>query len=344
MPTPAADDAVDVMKAIVQRIYGGPDVLALADVAKPTAGDDDVLIRVRAAAVNRGDWYVMRGEPYLLRLSSGIRGPGVVIRGRDVSGQVEAVGRNVTRFRPGDAVYAEVETGSFAEYACAPEALVAPMPANLGFEQAAAVPVAAGAALQALRDAGNVRAGQRVLVNGASGGVGTFAVQIAKALGAEVTGVCGPGSVDLVRSLGADHVIDRTREDVTAGGQRYDVILDLVANHSLLAFRRVLTPGGTLVVASGNGGRWFGPLGRMARALALSPFVSQRLRPFSARPSGADLGILAGFIESGAVTPVIDRVVPLSEAALGMRALGEGHVRGKIVITLGEELGAPGRS
>lgn len=323
------------MKAIVQHIYGGPEVLALADVETPAPGDDDVRIRVRAAGVNRGDWYVLRGEPYLLRLSAGFRGPRVVIRGRDVAGEVEAVGRNVTRFRPGDAVYAEVETGSFAEYTCAPEDLVALMPANLTFEQAAAVPVAGGAALQALRDAGNVKPGQHVLVNGASGGVGTFAVQIAKALGAEVTGVCGTGGVDLVRSLDADHVIDRTAVDFTADGQRYDVILDLVADHSLAAFRRALNPGGTLVVASGNGGRWFGPLGRMAGALVLSPFVGQRLRPLSAQPSGADLAILAGLIEAGSVTPVIERVYPLKEAAGAMRALGEGHVRGKVVIAVG---------
>ena len=313
-----------------------PAVLALADVETPAPGDDDVLIRVRAASVNRGDWYVMRGEPYLLRLSSGLRGPGVKVRGRDVAGVVETVGRNVTRFRAGDAVYAEIETGSFAEYACAPEALLAPMPANLTFGQAAAVPVAGGAALQALRDAAGLQAGQRVLVNGASGGVGTFAVQVAKALGAEVTGVCGTGGVELVRSLGADHVLDRTAVDFTAGSQRYDVILDLVADRPLAAFRRALTPGGTLVVASGNGSRWFGPLGRMARALVLSPFVGQRLRPFSAQPSGADLVVLAGLIESGAVTPAIHRVYPLREAANALRALGEGHVRGKVVIGIGE--------
>ena len=323
------------MKAIVQHRYGGPDVLELAGVDTPVPGDDDVLIRVRAAGVNKGDWYVMRGEPYLLRLASGSRGPRVRSRGRDVAGEVEAVGRNVTRFRPGDAVYAEVETGSFAEYACAPARLVAAMPSNLAFEQAAAVPVAGGAALQALRDAGTVRPGQHVLVNGASGGVGTFAIQVAKALGAEVTAVCGPRNVDQARALGADHVIDRTREDATAGERRYDVILDLVANHPLAALRRVLEPGGTLVVASGNGGRWLGPLGRMAGAMALSPFVGQRLRPFSARLSGADLEVLAGLIESGAVTPVIDRVYPLAEAVEALRVLGEGHVRGKVVIAIG---------
>lgn len=322
------------MKAIVQQVYGGPEVLALADVETPALGDDDVRIRVRAAGVNKGDWYLLRGEPYLLRLSSGLRGPRVRIRGRDVAGEVEAVGRNVTRFRTGDAVYAEVETGTFAEHASVPERLVARMPANLTFVQAAAVPVAGGAALQALRDAGNVKPGQHVLVNGASGGVGTFAVQVAKAFGAEVTGVCGTGGVALVRSLGADHVIDRTAADVTAGAQRYDVILDLVADRPLAAFRRVLAPGGTLLVASGNGSRWFGPLGRMAGALVLSPFAGQRLRPFSAQPSAADLEALAGLIESGAVTPVIERVYPLDEAAEALRAIGEGRVRGKAVIAV----------
>jgi NADPH:quinone reductase-like Zn-dependent oxidoreductase len=323
------------MKAIVQRIYGGPEVLLLAEVGEPLPGDDDVRIRVRAAGVNRGDWYVMRGEPFLLRLASGLRGPRVAIRGRDVAGEVEAVGRNVTRFRPGDAVYAEVETGSFAEIACAPEDRFAAMPANLTFEQAGAVPVAGGAALQALRDAGVVRPGHHVLVNGASGGVGTFAVQIAKALGAEVTGVCGTGGVALVRTLGADHAIDRAAVDVTAGAQRYDVILDLVADRPLGAFRRVLAPRGTLVVASGNGSRWFGPLGRMARAAMLSPVVRPRLRPFSAQPSGADLAVLAELIESGAVTPVVDRVYALAEAPEALRALGERGARGKLVIAVG---------
>jgi NADPH:quinone reductase-like Zn-dependent oxidoreductase len=331
-----ADPSVeDAMKAIVQHAYGGPEELELADVAEPAVEDDEVLIRVRAAAVNMGDWYVMRGEPTLMRLSSGLRRPRVAIRGRDVAGLVEAVGRSVTRFRPGDAVYAEVDSGSFAELMSAAERLVAPMPANLTFEQAAAVPVAGGAALQGLRDAGGIQPGQAVLVNGASGGVGTFAVQVARALGAEVSGVCSTRNVDLVRSLGADHVIDYTREDFTRTGQRYDLVLDLVANHPLAGCRRALTPKGTLVLASGNGGRRLGPLGHMARALVLSPFVSQRLRPFSARQSHEDLGVLKELIEAGSVTPVIDRTVPLGETADALRHLGEGHARGKIVITVG---------
>ncbi len=325
------------MKAIVQRRYGTTSALELEDVARPIVKAGEVLIRVRAASVNMGDWYCMRGEPYVVRLSSGLRRPRNAVQGRDAAGRVEAVGGDVTRFRPGDEVYAEVDTGSFAEYASVPEGLVALKPANLTFEQAAAVPVAAGAALQGLRDAGNVQPGQTVLVlvNGASGGVGTFAVQIAKALGAEVTGVCSTRNVNLVRSIGADHVIDYTQEDFTRSGQRYDLILDLVANHSLTDCRRALTPKGTLVLVSGNGGRWFGPMGRMVRALAVSPFVSQGLRPLAARPSRADLAVLRELIEAGAVTPAIDRAYPLSETAEAMRYVQEEHARGKVVITVG---------
>ncbi|HYO42656.1 MAG TPA: NAD(P)-dependent alcohol dehydrogenase [Candidatus Limnocylindrales bacterium] len=323
------------MKAITQRTYGSPAVLALTDIDRPSVKDDEVLIRVRAAAVSMADWYLTQGEPYVARLAFGLRRPRHAVRGRDVAGQVEAVGANVADLRPGDAVYAEVDTGSFAEFVAVPAALVAPMPVNLTFEQAAAVPWAGGAALQGLRDAGNVQPGQTVLVNGASGGVGTFAVQIARALGAEVTGVCSTRSVDLVRSLGAAHVVDYTREDFTRSGQRYDVIFDLVANRSLADFRRALTPTGTLVVASGNGGRWFGPLGRMARALLFSPFVGQRLRPFAAKQSKADLGVLRQLIESGQVTPAIDRTFPLSEAPEALRYFVEEHARGKVVIAVG---------
>ncbi len=322
------------MKAIVQSGYGSTSVLALADVARPTVKDDDVLIRVRAAAVTIADWYLMRGEPYMLRLASGLRGPRTAIRGRDVAGQVEAVGRKVTQLRPGDEVYAEVDTGSFAEYTCAPEGLIGLKPANLTFEQAAAVPWAAGAALQGLRDVGKVQPGQKVLINGASGGVGTFAVQIAKALDAEVTGVCSTRNADLVRSIGADQVIDYTREDFTRNGQRYDLVLDLVSNHSLTDCRRALTPKGTLVLALGSGGRWLGPMGRMVKAQVLSPFVSQSLRILMAKQSRADLGVLKELIESGKVTPAIDRAYPLCETPEAIRYLGEEHARGKVVITV----------
>jgi NADPH:quinone reductase-like Zn-dependent oxidoreductase len=322
------------MKAVVQDRYGSTSVLKLAEVDKPVAKDDEVLIRVRAAAVSMADWYLMRGEPYIVRLTSGLRRPRNAIRGRDVAGQVEAVGRNVTQLRPGDEVYGEVDTGSFAEYTCVPEDLVGLKPANLTFEQAAAVPWAAVAALQGLRDVGKVQPGQKVLVNGASGGVGTFAVQIAKALGADVTGVCSTRNVDLVRSVGADHVIDYTQEDFTRNGQRYDLILDMIANHSLTDCRRALTPRGTLVLCSGNGSRWFGPMGRMVKTLVLSPFASQTLGSLMAKQSKADLGVLKELIESGRVTPAIDRVYPLSETPEAIRHFGEEHARGKVVITV----------
>jgi NADPH:quinone reductase-like Zn-dependent oxidoreductase len=322
------------MQAIVQRAYGSADVLRLEEVDKPVINDDEVLVRVRAAAVNHADWVYTTGRPLIARLAFGIRKPRQIVRGKDVAGVVEAVGRSVTRFHPGDEVYAEVEAGSFAEYASVAEKLLAHKPANLSFEQAATVPLSARTALQGLRDGGTVQPGQQVLINGASGGVGTFAVQIAKALGAEVTAVCSTRNAELVRSLGADHVVDYTREDFTTSGKRYDVIFDLIGNHSLTACRRALTATGTLVLSSGAGGRVLGPMGRIIRALVLSPFISQNLRVFAATLGRAPLDELRDLIEAGKVTPAIDRTYPLSETAEAIRYFAEEHARGKIVISL----------
>ena len=322
------------MRAIVQQAYGASDVLRLQDIDKPTPGPHEVLVSVRAASVNHADWFVTTGRPFVMRAALGLRRPRVAIRGRDLAGRVEAVGAAVTRFRPGDDVYAETTTGSFAEFACVPDHLLALKPANLSFEQAAAVPLAAVTALQGLRDVGGVQPGQAVLINGASGGVGTFAVQIAKALGADVTGVCSTRNVELVRSLGADHVIDYTREDFARGGQRFDVIFDLAGRHPLAAYRRALTRAGTLVSASGNGGPMLGPLGRYIGALALSPFVSQRLRVLVAKPSQQDLETLTALIEAEAVTPVIETTYALAETAEAIRHLAEQHPRTKIVIAV----------
>lgn len=323
------------MRAIVCEHYDGPDVLQLRDVATPTIADREVLVRVLGAAVNPGDWFLLTGTPYLLRLTSGLRRPRRTILGLAVAGRVEAVGENVTRLHIGDEVFAETGDGGFAEHVGIAEGAVAPKPAGLTFEQAAAVPVCGVAALQALRDIGRVQPEQRVLVNGASGGVGTFAVQIAKALGAHVTGVCSTRNVDLVGSIGADHVVDYTRQDFTATGRRYDVILDNVGNRSLSACRRALAPNGTLIPNANRGGRWIGMyIARAARALAMSPFVSQRLRPFSSVGSGEDLCVLADFIEAGQVTPVIDRVYPLEATAEALRYYGRGHARGKVIIAV----------
>jgi NADPH:quinone reductase-like Zn-dependent oxidoreductase len=323
-----------MMRAIVQHAYGTSDVLELQHIAEPTPGPHDVLVGVQAASVNRGDWFAISGRPYVMRATLGLRRPRVAVCGRDLAGRVEAVGAAVTRFRPGDGVYAETTTGSFAELACVPERLLALKPANLTFEQAAAVPVAAVTALQGLRDVGEVQPGQAVLINGASGGVGTFAVQIAKALGADVTGVCSTRNVELVRSLGAGHVIDYTREDFTRSGQRYDMILDLAGQHPLAACRRALTRTGTLVLASGHGGPVFGPLGRHLRALAWSPFVTQRLRVHASRPSRADLDAITALIESEAVTPAIEATYALADTAQAIRHLTEQHARTKIVIAV----------
>lgn len=326
------------MKAIAQDTYGSADVLELGDIDMPVLGDHDVLVRVHAAAVNPGDWHFMRGQAYIVRLVGfgmgfGLRRPRNRVRGMDVAGRVEAVGKNVTRFRPGDEVFG-LGDGAFAEYTCAPESSLSPKPANLTFEQAAAVPEAASIALQGLRDKGRIQPGQRVLINDASGGVGTFAVQLARAFGAHVTGVCSARNADLVRSIGADQVVDYTHEDFTQGAQRYDLILDLVGNRSLSDCRRVLTPEGTLVLSSGDGGRWLGPMGLIVKALALSPFVRQKLRPLAAMPNTENLTVLTDLIESGKVTPIIDRTYPLVETPDAIRYLEEGHARGKVVITV----------
>ncbi len=322
------------MRAIVQESYGSPDVLELRDIDVPTIGDAEVLLRVRAASICPGDWGGMRGAPYVLRLGFGLRKPRNGVRGMDVAGTVGAVGKNVTRFRLGDEVFG-VGRGTFAEYARVPQRKLARKPANLTFEQAAAVPLTALTALQALRDAGKVQPGQTVLINGASGGVGTFAVQIAKTLGAEVTGVCSPRNADMVRSLGADHVIDYTQDDFTRNGQRYDVILDNVANHSLLDIRRALTPTGTLVPNNGNfQSRWLSSIPRTVGALVLSVFVRQTLRPFVTSENAVDLEVLNELIEAGKITPVIDSIYPLSETPSAFAHYGEGHTRGKVVITV----------
>jgi NADPH:quinone reductase-like Zn-dependent oxidoreductase len=323
------------LKAITYHRYGPPEVLELQDVDEPAVGDHDVLVRVRAASANPRDWHFMRGEPYFMRLQAGLRTPKNSLLGSDVAGQVEAVGRNVTRFRPGDEVVADVVQGGFAEYACVPEDLAVLKPANLTFEQAAAVPLAALTALQGLRDVGKVQPGQKVLVIGAAGGVGTFAVQIAKWLGAEVTGVCSTNKVDMVRSIGADHVVDYTREDFTKGGGRYDVVFQLAGTRSPSDCRRALAPKGTLVLSSGeSNGRWIGPVSRILAGIALSPFVSQRLAPFVAKRSGEDLQLVMELIESGEVSPVLDRRYALSEVPDAIRHLEAGHARGKVVVTV----------
>ena len=323
------------MRAIVQDKYGedAADVLRLAEIDQPEVGDDDVLVRVRAASVHIGDWHVMTGLPYLLRVVGfGFRAPKVRVRGMDVAGTVETVGSNVTKFQAGDDVFGTCE-GSFAEYASTPQDTLAPKPANLTFEQAAAVPTSAIAALQALRDAGRLRSGQRVLVVGASGGVGLFAVQIAKAFGAEVTGVCSTAKVDLVRSLGADDVIDYTQEDFTRSGPQYDLILDMGGNRSLSQLRRALRPGGTLVsVGSEQGNRWVGGRGWF-QSMLLSRFV-RSLRPLASEPNQADLRFLKELIEADKVMPVIDKTYPLSEVPEAIRYLKAGHARGKIVIAV----------
>jgi NADPH:quinone reductase-like Zn-dependent oxidoreductase len=322
------------MKAIVQDTYGSADVLKMRDIEVPVAGDDDVIVRVRAAGVEVGVWHVMAGKPYLLRIMGfGLRKPKVPVRGRDVAGVVEAVGKNVTRFQPGDEVFGTAE-GSFAEYASAPEGRLARKPANLTFEQAAVVPISGGTALQALRK-GNVQSGQRVLIVGASGGVGSSAVQIAKASGAIVTGVSSTAKMDFVRSLGADDVIDYTREDFANGTRHWDLILDTGGRRSLSDLRRALTPKGTLVIVGGEGGgNLLGGFDRNLRSGLVSLFVPQRLTMLASKERGEDFEALRQLIEAGKVTPVIDTTYPLSEATEAIRYLQEGHARGKIVITV----------
>ncbi|HEY9410134.1 MAG TPA: NAD(P)-dependent alcohol dehydrogenase [Jiangellaceae bacterium] len=323
------------MKAIVQDTYGETDVLEFREIGRPEIAADEVLVRVHAAGVDRGVWHLMTGLAYPIRLAGyGLRAPKTPVPGMDLAGVVEAVGADVTRFRPGDEVYG-IGKGAFAEFARAPENKLAPKPANLTFEQAAAVAISGLTALQAVRDQGEVGPGQQVLVIGASGGVGSYAVQLAKAFGAEVTAVCSTTKVDLVQSLGADHVVDYTRDDFAAGNQRYDVIIDIGGNSTLSRLRRALTPKGTLVITGGEtDGRWIGGYDRQLRAVLLSPFVSQRLRTFVNSENHVDLLTLTELIESGKVTPAIDRTFPLNETPKAIRYLEEGHVRGKVVVTV----------
>jgi NADPH:quinone reductase-like Zn-dependent oxidoreductase len=323
------------MKAIVQDNYGPADVLELRDIDKPEIAEDEVLVRVHAAGVDRGAWHVMTGLPYPIRLAGyGLRAPKNPVPGADVAGVVEAVGKAVTRFQSGDEVFG-IAKGSYAEYARAPEDKLAPKPANLTFEQAAAVAISGLPALQGLRDHGKLRPGHKVLIIGASGGVGTYAVQLAKAFGAEVTGVGSTTKLDMVRSIGAHHVIDYTHEDFAEGEQRYDVILEIGGNSSLSRLRRALTPKGTLVIAGGEtDGRWLGGTDRQLRALLLAPFVGQKLGTFISRENHADMIVLKQLIEAGKLTPVIDRTYPLSEVPEAIRYLEQGHARGKVVITV----------
>jgi len=323
------------MRAIVQHAYGSADVLRLAEIAKPDIAANEVLVKVRAAGLDRGTWHLMTGQPYLIRIMGfGFRGPKNPVPGLDVAGTVVAVGADVTRFQAGDEVFG-ISKGSFAEYAAAREDKLAHKPAGLNFEQAAVVPVSALTAIHGLRDVGRVEAGQKVLIVGASGGVGTYAVQLAKAFGAEVTGVCSTGKVDLVRSIGADQVVDYTREDFADGVQRYDLILDIGGNSRLSRLRRALTPTGTLVIVGGEeGGKWTGGIDRQIRALALSMFVRQRLTMFISKEHHADLGTLSQLIEAGQVAPIVDKTYPLAEVPDAMRHLEAGHARGKIAITI----------
>jgi NADPH:quinone reductase-like Zn-dependent oxidoreductase len=323
------------MKAWVCERYGSPDTLLLKEIDKPVPGDDEVLVKVRAAGLNAFDWHMLRGDPYLVRMVKGLRRPRKpVILGGDLAGVVEAIGKDVTGFRPGDEVYAEADEGGLGEYAVVKEKFLGRKPANLTFEEAAAVPMAALTAFQGLRDAVSLKPGERVLVHGAGGGVGSFAVQIAKAMGAaEVTGVCSTGKVDLVRSLGADRVIDRTRDDFTRDGRRYDVILD-TANRSLRAVRRALVPRGRLAMVGGRGGRVLGSVPQILAATILSPIVRKKMAPVMGHRSGDDLDALREMIEAGKVKPAVDRVFPFAEAPEAIRRQESGKVRGKVVVAV----------
>jgi NADPH:quinone reductase-like Zn-dependent oxidoreductase len=324
-----------LMKAIVYRCYGSPDVLKLEDIAKPSPADKRMLVKVHAASVNPLDWHYMRGEPYLMRAGAGIGAPENIHMGVDFAGTVVSVGKDVTRFKPGDEVFGG-KGGAFGEYvSVAEKGSVAMKPANVTFEQAAAVPIAAVTALQALRDKGKIHPGQTVLINGASGGVGTFAVQIARLYGAIVTGVCSTRNLAMVRSLGADQVIDYTREDFTKGSQRYDLIIDTVGTHSLSDYRRALNPEGSLViVGSLDKGHWLGPLTGTINAWLYSPFVRQKFIFMFAELSPEDLDVLRDMMQTGKLTPVIDRRFTLSEVPEAIRYLEQGHARGKVVITV----------
>lgn len=322
------------MRAIVYYEYGAPAVLRLKEVETPSLGDDGVMVSVRGASTNPYDWHFIRGQPYFMRLFSGLRKPKAKHLGLDFAGRVEAVGKDVTEFSPGDEVYGMCD-GAFAEYVCASRKRIALKPTNLSFPEAASVPLAALTALQGLRDAGRVRAGQKVLIVGAGGGAGTFAVQIAKLLGAEVTAVCSSSKHELVRSLGADHTIDYQREDFAEGGRKYDVIFQLAGTASPSHCRRALTRKGRLVLSSGDSdGRWIGPLDRILKAIVLSPFVSQALVTLSTKCTKGDLEHMTELIEAGKVTPIIDRAYSLEEVPEAIRYLERGHARGKVVITV----------
>ncbi len=329
---PAIADGSETMKAVVRRCYGSPDVLEYGDIEKPTPAADEVLVKVAAASVNPLDWHFMRGTPYLLRLMSGTGAPDAPGLGVDFAGTVEVVGSNVTRFKPGDEVFGGGD-GAFAEYLTIREdgALVM-KPADVTFEQAASAPIAAVTALQALRDLGKLESGQSVLINGASGGVGTFAVQIAKSFGAEVTGVCSTRNVEMVLSIGADHVFDYKKEDYTESGKQYDLIVDMVGNHSLSANRRALKPDGIFVIVGGGKGNWLGPMMTPIKALMLSPFVDQEFVMILAEMRQDDLTILGDLMQAGTVTPVIDSRYALSELKAAIEHSEEGHTRGKIII------------
>jgi NADPH:quinone reductase-like Zn-dependent oxidoreductase len=319
------------MQAIVQDHYGTQEELTLRDIDKPSIGDGEVLVRVRAASIHVGDWILMTGSPFVMRLATGLRKPRNRVPGTDLAGTVEAVGKDVQRLRPGDEVFGWC-AGAFAEYARATEDQLIKKPANLTFDQAAAVGVSASTALQLLRDDGRVGTGRKVLINGASGGVGSFAVQIAKAFGADVTGVCSTNNVELVRSIGADHVIDYTREDFTKGTERYDVILDNVGNHSMAATRRALTPLGTLI--SNGGGHADGKLGRTLRTLLVSMFVRQQASPTVKTQNHDDLVALKDLVDAGSIAPVIAATYPLSRTPEAIGHVAAGHARGTVIITI----------
>mgnify|MGYP001027156159 FL=1 len=332
--TTTVRQAAESMRAVVQRHYGPPSALEPAELGIPTPGRGEVLVRVGAVSLHPGDHFVMIGRPYVLRLVFGLRRPRRGIPGTDLAGVVAAVGKDVTALRPGDEVFGWTGTGALAEYAVVPADHLVPVPDGLSLAEDAAVPTSGMTALQALRDIAKAGLGDRVLVTGASGGVGSFAVQIAKSLGAEVTGVCSTGNVELVRSLGADHVVDYTSTDFTSGDGRYDVILDNVERHPLVDVRRVLTPTGTMIPNSGHGGRWIGPLGRILRARMLSGFPRQRLKPFTSLGKRDDLLVLADLLATGRITPAIDRAYPLDEAAEALRHVASGHARGKVVVVI----------
>ena len=323
------------MRAIVYRCYGTPEVLKLEEIAKPVPADDRVLVKVHAASVNPLDWHYMQGKPYVMRAAAGVGKPDSILMGADFAGTVESVGKNVTRFKPGDEVFGDRD-GAFGEYVSVREnGAIASKPSNMTMEQAAAVPVAGLTALQALRDKGKVQAGQKVLINGASGGVGTFAVQIAKTYGTEVTGVCSTRNVEMVKSIGADHVIDYTKEDFTQGSVRYDLIIDNVGNHTLTDLRQALTPNGVLVMVGGpSDNSWLGPLTTSAKAYLVSPFVKQKMMFMLAQANKDDLNVLSDLMQTGKLTPVIDRRYSLAETAQAIGYLEQGHAKGKVIIAV----------